>query len=142
MNKPPKRGKKIGKSQVELMEVRQHVNVEGEDIGPAQKPHNIYLEGKRKSGGSVNCSRQRPMVRGFGPSKVLYNEKMPKLSGAEMAMLLTIESKTHLTPNGKPIPKINLVAIKMEKMDLITWSERSNGWVTMVEGRRVASRLL
>lgn len=125
---------KIGRSGVELHQVRKHVNADGEDCGPRQKPNNAYLDGRVKTkGGRAPQGCTRMVSHGFGPSRLNVNNDMPKLTKQQRELLLVIDAgPTVLTT------KTLKVADTMVKMGLVIWSETKHDFVCMAEGRRVA----
>lgn len=125
---------KIGRSGVELHQVRKHVNADGEDIGPARKPNNAYLDGKvssRAGRGPQGCTRM--VSHGFGPSKLNVDNDMPKLSKAQRDLLLVIDVG-HCTLTNPTLK----VAESLVKLGLVIWSKAKSDFVTMADGRRVA----
>jgi hypothetical protein len=128
---------KIGRSGVELHQVRKHVDADGNDIGPRRKPNNAYLDGKVKTrGGRAPQGCTRMVSHGFGPSKLNVNNDVPKLSKQQRTLLLAIDAgATTLTTAALK------VADSLVKLDLVIWSDSKNNFVCMVEGRRVAELL-
>ncbi len=125
---------KIGRSGVELHQVRKHVNADGDDIGPAQKPNNAYLDGRVSSKigrGPQGCTRM--VSHGFGPSKLNVNNDMPKLTKPQRALLLVIDAGHTVL-----VASTLKVADTLVKMGLVVWSESKADFACMAEGRRVA----
>jgi hypothetical protein len=128
---------KIGRSGVELHQVRKHVNADGEDCGPRQKPNNAYLDGKAKTKGGrgpQGCTRM--VSHGFGPSKMNRNEDIPKLSKDEKDVLLAIDA-SKLVLDQKRFK----IADTLVKKGFVVWSDTKNDYTCMAEGRRVAELL-
>jgi hypothetical protein len=105
-----------------------------------EKPKSHYHDGLRtpRRGGSkteLNCNR--PFSTGFGPSKVQVDESIPKLNKSQRHLLLSIEEGRTFG-----LPKANPIAKELGKMGLVTWSEKTEVWVTLADGRRVAELLL
>jgi hypothetical protein len=125
---------RCGKSGVELHEIRRNVDANGDDTTSKGKPINGYTDGKK--GVKVRgFNANRPRSCGFGPSKPQINEKVPKLTETQKALLISIDSGTTiLDPNNK-------VAHTLVDMDLIMWSDRDKVWKAMADGRRIADLL-
>ncbi len=128
---------KIGRSGVELHQVRKHVDADGNDVGPRRKPNNPYLDGKTKTkGGRAPQGCTRMVSHGFGPSKLNVNNDVPKLSKVEKEVLLLID-------DGKLVltTKFFKVADTLVKKGFAVWSDTKNDYLCMAEGRRVAELL-
>ncbi len=128
---------KIGRSGVELHQVRKHVNADGDDIGPGRKPNNAYLDGKvssRAGRGPQGCTRM--VSHGFGPSKMNVNNDIPKLSKPQRALLLVIDAGHTVL-----VASTLKVAETLVKLGLVIWSNSKGDFVCMAEGRRVAELL-
>jgi hypothetical protein len=126
----------IGRSGVELTEVRHGVRADGEQA--KGKPSSAYHDGLRSPGATPGSGYSGAKMRshGFGPSKIRVDESMPKLDSKQQDLLLKIDDK-----KADGLPKENPIALSLLKLDLIMWSDRDNVWKTMADGRRVAGLL-
>lgn len=127
---------KIGRSGVELHEIRSSVSLEGK-APTGEKPKNNYSEFKRQSRQKGSgFSGNRSMSCGFGPSKLNHDDSMPKLTPKQRRMLLDID-------DGKMgnLSALNPIAAQLWGKGLITWINDRGCYVAMAEGRRIAEML-
>lgn len=129
-------GQRIGRSGVELTEVRHGVGVDGEQA--KGKPNSAYHDGLRRPGASPGSGYSGAKMRshGFGPSKIRVDESMPEIDDKQKDLLLKIDDG-----KARDLPKENPIAGSLAKLDLIVWSDRDGIWKTMADGRRVAGIL-
>jgi hypothetical protein len=105
-----------------------------------EKPSSHYHDGlkaPRRGGGKTELNCNRPFSTGFGPSKAQVDESIPKMTRDQRHLLLAIEEGRTFG-----MSKLNPIAKELGKMGLVTWSAKTDVWVTMADGRRVAELLL
>lgn len=128
--------KKIGRSGVELTEVRGYTPAEGDAPGLSAKPRSAYhedLRRRRKRG----LDHPRTFFAGFGESKLHRDDSVVKIPKKLVKDLLALDDNKNLVESFFPHHK----GFKaLAKLDLIAWSTSSLQWQTMAEGRRVAEQ--
>jgi hypothetical protein len=129
-------GQKIGRSGVELTEVRGYAPAEGDATGLTSKPRSAYHEGMRRRRGR-SIDHPRSFFAGFGDSKLHRDNSKVKVPKKLVKDLLALDGNKNLVESYFPHHK-GFAALA--KLDLVIWSTSSLQWQTMAEGRRVAEQ--